>query len=90
MPSQRPFKSALSFLLLLSFPLLAAGQPTGSEPRTIRAIVQRLQDRIAVINQQIAQEPDDAKAYAARGSLYIEIYRALVCTDPPLGSSVAL
>jgi len=61
----------------LSSAQLASAQPTGSEPRHIHAAVDSLRESIAEAGRRIEDRPGDAQLYAARGSLYADLYRSL-------------
>jgi tetratricopeptide (TPR) repeat protein len=73
---QRPNLSALLFFLLISLAPIASAQP-GNEGRIVHGMVNALQERIAEVSRRIEDNPRDAQLYAARGSLYIDLYRAL-------------
>lgn len=73
---QRPNLSALLFFLLISLAPIASAQP-GNEGRILHDTVNALQERIAELSRRIEDNPRNGQLYAARGSLYIDLYRAL-------------
>lgn len=74
---QRSIRATLFLSQLLLCFVLASAQPTGSEQRQIHSQVEALQERIATIGQQVAHYQQDTQLYAARGSLYVDLYRTL-------------
>lgn len=77
MRSRRSIFSTPLLLLIILFPAAAAAQPTGAEVQLIQHTVNSLLERIAAASQQIKSGPKDEQLYAARGSLYVDLYRAL-------------
>lgn len=73
---QRPTLSALLFFLLISLAPIASAQP-GNEGQIVHGMVDALQERIAEVSRRIEDNPHNGQLYAARGSLYIDLYRAL-------------
>jgi tetratricopeptide (TPR) repeat protein len=77
MPRSQPVAlSAVTFLMLLLLSQLTPAQP-GNEAQVIHGLVSSLQERIAEASRHIEAKPGDAQPYAARGLLYMDLYRAL-------------
>lgn len=63
--------------LCVFYPVFLSAQPRGDEPRRIKFIVEGIRERISEADRRIERQPNNAQLYAARGALYIELYRTL-------------